>query len=338
MKICLDPGHFGSKYNPGVAAGYVESNFTWDYYLLMKSRLEQKYGVEVIGTRKSKDDYPQKLNGSDDLQARGRMSEGCDLFISIHSNATSDPAQNAMFCHWSVTTGGEGIAKAIGEGLNKFFVNEWRNFKVLKAQCYCVESEKHPGQDYYGVLLGAARVGTPAIIVEHSFHTNPRYCEWAMQSGNIERMADAEVDIIAKYYNLQPLSFGDAYYFNLGEDLKKGDKGDAVRKLQCRMRQVSEEFDKEVEGHSFVDGQPDGKFGGSMVKTMMKFQEKAGLDVTGELDTETRKLLNANIADTNKWLLTKEKELEDVRAVLMETRTEFSAIQEKVKTARRALE
>jgi hypothetical protein len=28
MKICLDPGHFGSYYNPGVAAGYVESNFT----------------------------------------------------------------------------------------------------------------------------------------------------------------------------------------------------------------------------------------------------------------------------------------------------------------------
>lgn len=287
MKICLDPGHYGSDYNPGVAAGYVESNFTWDYYWLMKSRLE-KYGVEVISTRENKDDNPG-------LQQRGKMSAGCDLFISIHSNATDDPKRNAMFCHWSMTSGGEAVAKAIGNGLYKFFQNEWNDVEVQKPECYYVESTKHPGQDYYGVLLGAARVGTPAVIVEHSFHTNAHYCEWAMKPGNIEKMADEEVKLIAKCLGLEPIVPNSPYYIFLDTDLKKGDKGEDVKRFQCRMRQVNADFDKEVEEHSFVNGQPDGSFGGKMVKTLKKFQESAGLEPTGELDEETREVLNSDI-------------------------------------------
>jgi len=285
MKICLDPGHYGSNYNPGVAAGYVESNFTWTYSWLLKERLE-KYNVEVIFTRYNKE---EDLS----LQQRGKKSAGCDLFISVHSNGVDNkPDMDAVFTHWSVRSGGEGIAKKIGNALTDFFTNEWGS--ITEPCMYCQESTKYPGYDYFGVLKGAASVEVPAIIVEHSFHTNRRYCEWAMKDGNLEKMADAEVQAIAEYYELTEPLDDDFYYIELNTDLQKGDKGQAVKRLQMRMRQVSAEFDQEVKAHSFKNGVPDGSFGGKMVETMKKFQKYAAIPVTGMLDASTRMVLNEN--------------------------------------------
>ena len=295
MKICLDPGHYGDDYNPGVAAGYVESNFTWAYYFLLKERLE-KLGVEVIVTRDAKNEYPKKSNGKEDLQARGKKAKGCDLFISIHSNAVDNKPQiNSVFCHWSVRSGGEGIAKKIGNALTVLFRDEW-------GQCdaptfYAQESTKYPGFDYFGVLKGASSVDVPGVIIEHSFHTNVTYCEWAMVPGNLEKMADVEVKAIAEYYNLGEPMPDDIFCIPLEIDLVKGDKGEAVKRLQMRMRQISPEYDAEVKAHSFKNGVPDGSFGGGMEKTLRKFQAQAGLPQTGWLDPETREVLNENVAN-----------------------------------------
>ena len=232
------------------------------------------------------------------LQARGKCSEGCDLFISIHSNATGDdvhkPEMNAVFPHWSVRSGGDGIAKAIGNALTDLFIDEWGS--CMDPIMYAQESEKHPGYDYFGVLKGAASVGTPGIIVEHSFHTNPTYCEWVMKPGNMEKMADVEVDTIAKYYGLE-VKIDSDYYIYLDKDLKKGDKGDDVKKLQIRMRQVNAEFNDEVAAHSFIEGHPDGSFGGKMVNTLIKFQNQCGIPATGELDYMTRTVLNTTVIE-----------------------------------------
>jgi len=301
MKICLDPGHYGSDYNPGVAAGYVESNFTWRYYLLMKERLE-RYGVEVVCTRASKDDYPKNPKGDDWLKERGRRSKGCDLFISIHSNAAVDektqqikPEINSVFIHWSVRSGGEEIGKKIGNALTMFFRSEWGSCQA--PTMYERESSTYPGYDWFGVLKGAAEVGVPGIIVEHSFHTNPIYCEWAMQPGNCEKMADIEVSAIAEYYGLSPIT-NDPYFIPLNVDLKKGDKGNDVKRMQMRFRQINEEYNDEVRQHSFTqDGLPDGSFGGKMEKTVRNFQHDIGLPETGVLDAATRTILNTTVIE-----------------------------------------
>ncbi len=287
MKICIDPGHYGNNYNPGVAAGYVESNFTWDYHLLLKERLE-RYGAEVITTRETK---AEDMG----LQARGKKSEGCDLFISVHSNAADNkPDLNAVFVHYSVRSGGTEIGKAVANKLTELFKKEWG--KVDEPEVYGVESSKHPGYDYYGVLKGAASVGTPAIIVEHSFHTNARYCEWAMTDGNLAKMADAEAEAIAEYYGLNLPMPDDMFCIPLTQNLQKGDKGEEVKKLQMRMRQIGIEYDEEVKAHSWKNGQPDGSYGGKMEQTMIRFQKQAGIPQTGKLDAETRNILNENVA------------------------------------------
>ena len=79
MKICIDAGHFG-KYNQSkVYPSYYESDMAWKLHLLLKKELEG-YGFEVITTRENKDvDLP--------LATRGMMAKGCDLFLSLHSNA-----------------------------------------------------------------------------------------------------------------------------------------------------------------------------------------------------------------------------------------------------------
>lgn len=307
MKICLDPGHFGSHYNPGVAAGYVESNFTWTYAWLLKERLE-KYGVEITFTKETKEEDLA-------LQQRGKKAVGCDLFISVHSNATDNkPDMDAVFTHWSVRSGGEGIAKKIGNALTDFFRSEWG--KCEDPIMYAQESTKHPGYDYFGVLKGAASVEVSGIIVEHSFHTCAKYCEWAMTEGNLEKMADVEVKAIAEYYGLLEPQEEDFYWIPLTTDLQKGDKGEGVKRFQMRMRQVSAAYDEEVKAHSFKNGIPDGSFGGKMESTIKKFQLETGIPVTGKLDAETRDVLNTSIAFWHKEMLANEAIIETVRGIV----------------------
>ena len=307
MKICIDPGHYGSHYNPGVAAHYVESNFTWTYSWLLKDRLEN-YGAEVILTRYNKE---EDLG----LQARGKKAAGCDLFISVHSNAVDNkPDMNAVFTHWSVRSGGEAIAKKIGEGLTEFFKKEWGT--ICDPCMYAQESEKYPGYDYFGVLKGASAVEVPGIIVEHSFHTNAKYCEWAMVPENLERMADKEAEIIAEHYGLVTPVENSFYCIELTTNLRKGDKGEGVKWLQMRMRQVSPEFDEEVKAHSFKNGQPDGSFGSKMVETIKKFQKYSGIAVTGELDAETRCVLNSPIYELHNELIGDEAIINNIRRLL----------------------
>ena len=57
--------------------------------------------------------------------------------------------------------------------------------------------------DYYGVLHGAHAIGTCAIILEHSFHTNTRAAKWLLEDSNLEKLAKEEAKVIANYYGLK---------------------------------------------------------------------------------------------------------------------------------------
>lgn len=99
------------------------------------------------------------------------------------------------------------------------------------------------------------------------------------------------------------------YNIQITKNLGKGMTGDEVKKLQIRVAQISPEYESEMKSHSFSNGQFDGSFGPSMVKTIKKLQEEAGLTVTGSVDEATRELLNGNI-------LTLSKKISDVKKIL----------------------
>jgi N-acetylmuramoyl-L-alanine amidase len=190
IKICLDAGHYG-KYNRSPAVKtYYESDMNWKLHLLLKAELES-YGIEVITTRADKD---TDLG----LQARGKKSKGCDLFISIHSNAVgSSVNENVDYPVVYVPISGK--ADAIGEKLAKCVEKQMGT----KQKGYAKKRKGSGEWDYYGVIYGATSVGVPGIIIEHSFHTNTRSTNWLLNDANLATMAKAEAEVIASHYGLK---------------------------------------------------------------------------------------------------------------------------------------
>ena len=202
MKICIDAGHSGLKYNKGVSAGYYESAVMWDYHKLLKAELE-KYGVEVVTTRTD-------INENPSLEKRGNTAKGCELFISCHSNAYGYTDQNqadktTRTCvYYSIPHADKtkGVATAIANALAELFKEFDPN---TYGKTYTRQYPNKPNVDYYGVIRGASNVGVGGLIVEHSFHTARPYCEWAMKEGNLQRMAEVEARAIAEYYGLKKI-------------------------------------------------------------------------------------------------------------------------------------
>lgn len=187
IKICLDAGHF-AKYNRSpVIPEYYESDMNWKLHLLLKKYLEE-YGIEVITTRSNKD----KDLG---LQARGKASKGCDLFLSIHSNAAERESADHPVVYYPISGACSELATKIAK-----FVEETMETKE-KGEA---RTRKGSGNwDYYGVIFGAVSVGVPGLIIEHSFHTNTRSTQWLLDDSNLEKLAVGEADIIAAHFGLQ---------------------------------------------------------------------------------------------------------------------------------------
>lgn len=187
MKICLDAGHYG-KYNQSpVTSAYWESDFTWKFHLLLKAELESR-GIEVLTTRTEQ--------GKDlDLVKRGQLAKGCDLFLSIHSNACADQSADYPLACCCVSGQADVLGHELAEAVGAVMGTSG------KARIW--KRTGNGGTDYYGVLRGAASVGTPGILLEHSFHTNKRTTEWLMDDTNLAKMAAAEADVIAEHYGVQ---------------------------------------------------------------------------------------------------------------------------------------
>lgn len=197
MKIMLDAGHYGDTYNSApfdTEPKYYESNMNWDLHLLLKAELEKR-GYTVFTTRETKDADLGVLE-------RGQKAKGCDLFISIHSNATgsSDPSKEYIdypLVIYPVLDKGEalGLADAIGKKVAGVMQTK------QEARTWVREYPDRPGVDYYGVIRGAVDAGcSMAILIEHGFHTNRRCVEWLLDKNNLKKLAEAEAEVIDNYF------------------------------------------------------------------------------------------------------------------------------------------
>jgi N-acetylmuramoyl-L-alanine amidase len=186
MKICLDAGHFGEYNRSTVNPAYWESKFSWKFHLLLKAELE-KYGIEVITTRT---DQAKDL----DLVQRGRKSAGCDLFLSIHSNACGDANADYPLACCCVNGSADVIGYKLAEIVGKCMGSSG------KARIW--QRTGNGNSDYYGVLRGAAAVGVPGILLEHGFHTNLKNTNWLLDDANLQKMAVAEAKVIAEHFGV----------------------------------------------------------------------------------------------------------------------------------------
>ena len=186
--VCLDAGHYG-KYNRSPAVPeFCESEFNWRFHLLLKAALE-KYGMEVRTTR---DDPDTDLG----LVDRGRSSDGCDLFLSIHANAAGTESADYPLAIAQIDGMGDTLAVSLSDTIRS------------------VMDTTQPGQvwhkpntagtaDWYGVLRGAASVGTVGLILEHGFYTNARCARWLLAEENLSKLSEAEAAVIAEWFGVE---------------------------------------------------------------------------------------------------------------------------------------
>lgn len=190
-KICLDAGHVGSKYNQSpVVKTYYESAMVWALHLKLKAQLEAR-GFQVVTTRAS-------IDTDLGVYERGTASKGCDVFISLHSNAcgTENVDYPVVYRAYdnknSVDTLALKLAKKVGELMGTTQVGRTATRK------------NSSGGEYYGVLRGARAVGTPYyMLIEHSFHTNTKATKWLSKDANLDKLAVAEADILAEFFGME---------------------------------------------------------------------------------------------------------------------------------------
>lgn len=201
-KIMLDPGHYGDHYNPStVVKGYYESNFTWDFHLLLKAELE-KYGFEVGTTRKNKDDNPGLVD-------RGESSKGYDLFLSLHSNACATESVDRCDTYHQIYNGNnpwaaksKEVAILMYQTVDRAMGCAQHGYAKTLISNYDRDGDGYK-DDAYGVLRGAAWAHTPGVIIEHSFHTNTRATKWLMDKNNLVKLAQAEAKALADYFGIK---------------------------------------------------------------------------------------------------------------------------------------
>lgn len=190
FKICIDAGHYG-YYNKStvVTPTYWESKMTWKLHLLLKEALEKYAEVEIKTTRQ---DQTKDLG----VYERGLAAKGCDLFLSLHSNDCSTPSVDRAEVIYPVS----GKCRDLAEELVACIAAVMQTNDHTKIFC---KWNSAGNADYYGVIRGAAAVGVPGLILEHSFHSNARAAKWLQSDDNLRKLAKAEVAVIAAHYGLK---------------------------------------------------------------------------------------------------------------------------------------
>ena len=197
MKICLDAGHY-KGYNQGVVKSYYEGNIVWKLTKLQKKYFEEYENVTVILTRSS-------ISKDLSLSSRGAKAKGCDLFISNHSNyADAESVDRPVIIYpYDNKNKSYDLGNKLGTKIKE--VMELKQ----KHQMY---QRTYKGGEYYGVMRGARAAGCPRYyILEHGFHSNKHTCNWLLKDSNLEKLAKAEVEVIAKYYGLKKKNTSQLY-------------------------------------------------------------------------------------------------------------------------------
>lgn len=152
----------------------------------------ERFGFEVLKTRSDVEEFV-------DVYDRGKMSKGCDLFLSLHSNAVGDSGNESVdrvdvYGAFDNQNESHTLAKALSKAISD----------VMKVSDGGVKTRQGEKGEYYGVMRGARAVGCPLYyIVEHSFHTNKYAALWLLQDENLKRLAIVEAAVIAAYYGVE---------------------------------------------------------------------------------------------------------------------------------------
>lgn len=189
LRVHIDPGHYGSKYNRSTTnKAYYESVMNFKLANYLKEELEEQGAVVSLSRT--------NINSNPSLYNRGYGAKGCDIFLSIHSNACSTESVDYPVVYRGFDkTESNKLAQQLADA-----IHELMNTKQ-KGRVSTRKNSAGTGE-YYGVLNGVRKAGLVYYyILEHSFHTNSKATEWLLNDDNLHKLAKKEAQIIFDYFN-----------------------------------------------------------------------------------------------------------------------------------------
>lgn len=281
--VCLDAGHYGKYNRSPVVKDYYESEMNWKLHNLLAAELEG-YGIQVTKTRA---DQATDLA----LYSRGKASKGCDLFISVHSNACDTESVDRPVGIYlvdddcgAIDAQSKEIAGLLAETVREVMQTNGKAQTYSKLASSDRDGDGKKNDDYYGVLYGAHQVGTAGVIIEHSFHTNTRAAKWLLEDANLQTLAQAEAKTIAEWFGMTAAenapeepeepetavtAKGTACTVTLPL-LRKGDSGESVKALQILLKGWGYALGSYGPNKDGVDGE----YGDATANAVLAFQKK----------------------------------------------------------------
>jgi len=214
-KIVIDAGHGG--HDPGAQArGITEAELTLDIALRLERLLAKEAGVEVVMTRRTDTFVP--------LEERTAIANrvGADLFLSIHSNASSAATARGIetyFLNFAPNPEAEAVAARENAGGSRTMrslpeivraialnnkIDESRDFASIVQNAMYVQMRKSNKelrnlgvkQAPFMVLIGATM---PSILAEVSFITNRQDAVLLKTDKYRQQIAEALYNGVLKY-------------------------------------------------------------------------------------------------------------------------------------------
>lgn len=214
-RIVIDPGHGG--HDPGTnVSGLEEADLTLDVALRLEKLLEKEDGIEVVLTRRTNVFVP--------LEERTAIAnrEGADLFLSIHANASRNPASSGIETYY-LSFASSPEAEAVAARENSSSESAMHNLPdIIKA--IALNNKLDESRDLaamvqesmvtrlrrsnkavrnrgvkkapFVVLIGA---GMPSVLAEISFLTNRQEARLLKTSAYKQRIAESLHDAVIKY-------------------------------------------------------------------------------------------------------------------------------------------
>ena len=162
--ICVDPGHGGTAATDSYRVGPSGEREEWVNLrvgLLLQKMLEEK-GAKVVMTRTADKFIPLPD------RAKIALENKADLFVSIHHNATADSSVNfpIIYFHGNASENAASVAfgKQLASSLLKYLHTSKTPVSLVSDFTVFAES---------GASVLRNTYGTPGVLAEASFFTNP---------------------------------------------------------------------------------------------------------------------------------------------------------------------
>ena len=192
--ICIDAGHGGTADTDSYRVGPSGEREEWINLRVAKrlSELLEAQGATVLMTRVS--DTAVSL----DERAELAVDQHADVFLSIHHNATADPAVNfpIVYYHGNASENRASVAlgKQVTQQLRSALFND--SVPVSLASDHTIFPER-------GTAVLRGTYGIPAVIGEATFFTHPPEEQRLKTDAYNQREAEAYLRALEGFFSIE---------------------------------------------------------------------------------------------------------------------------------------